>query len=218
MPVIAQRCAENTCLQPCEKCLLEDEILDRGAALGERAMQARLMAFEPGHQLFVRIDRVERMQRRIGDEADRMRPRRERNQPCPVARTAQVIGRAPAFARIAARIPFVVVAEPVVHPDALGDAEPDRVRIVGVRLGQVELALEQAAPAAGIDQPARAGGLQRTVVAVTHFVRTVILGAIDAMHAGAVDEIDAERAACFAMKFSRMPRSSCQLGVGNTRG
>ena len=56
---------------------------------------------------------VERMQLRVGDDADRMRARRERDQPDPVAFADQVVGREPARRRVAARAPVGIVG-PVV--------------------------------------------------------------------------------------------------------
>ena len=63
------------------------------------------------------------MQLRVGDDADRMRARRERDQPDPVAVADQVVGREPARRRVAARAPGGIVG-PVVDVDPLADPEP----------------------------------------------------------------------------------------------
>ena len=56
-----------------------------------------------------RVHRRERMQLRVGDDADRMRARGQRDQPDPVAGADQVVGREPARRRLAARAPGRVV-------------------------------------------------------------------------------------------------------------
>ena len=95
------------------------------------------------------------MQRRVGDDADRMRARRERDQPDPVAVADQVVGREPAVRRVAAREPGRVVG-PVVDVDARrrSGTRPRSRRARSA--GEVELALQQAGAAGRIDQPARA--------------------------------------------------------------
>ena len=80
-----------------------------------------------------------------------------------------MIGRAPALGWCAARAPRGIV-RPGIDDDALVDAKPDRVGIVRIALGKIELALEQAGASARVDQPARVRGVLATVANKTDAV------------------------------------------------
>ena len=86
-----------------------------------------------------------------------MRARAERDQPQPVARAAQVVGRLPARGRRAQRAPGRVI-DPVVDVEPRVQAKPHGVRVVGVVFGEIELAFEQAGAAGGVDHPTCADG------------------------------------------------------------
>ena len=104
--------------------------------------------------------------------------------------------------------------------DAVADAEPHRVGVVRVGLGQPELALEQAGAPAGVDQPARVG--RACVVAVLRpgdAVRlAAVLGQVDAAHQCAVDEAHAAARRLLGRGSSRRCRgrsgSSAPRGSG----
>ena len=118
-------------------------------------MQLRLVFREPAHRLIEGVHLFDRMHHRIADDADRMRARRQRNKPDPIARADQVDGGQPAVRRVAARQQLGVVA-PIVDVDPIRDPEPDRIACVVIAVGQIELALDQPGAAGGVDEPARA--------------------------------------------------------------
>src|SRR5690242_10560014 len=97
------------------------------------------------------------MHARIRDDADRMRAAAERNQPHPVTRPAQVIGRTPALRWRAARPPGRVFAPGIQFQPRI-DAEPRRADLMIVALGEPEVLFQQTGTAGSIDQPARMQG------------------------------------------------------------
>ena len=130
------------------------------------------------------------MQLRVGDDADRVRPRCERDQPGPVAGADEMVGREPARRRDAARLPRRV-GRPVVDGDALADAEPHGVGVVAVRLGELALLLDQSGAAARVDEPARAH-LPLAAVAAEHDpVLAAVFAEREVAHRRAVGEADA---------------------------
>ena len=93
------------------------------------------------------------MELRVSDDADRMGTRSQRNQPHPIARADQMIGRTPALGWIASGAPGLV-RNPIIDAQALVDAKPHGVGIVAVGLLKTELALEQTRATGCIDKPA----------------------------------------------------------------
>ena len=130
------------------------------------------------------------MQLRVGDDAHRMRTRRQRDQPDPVAGADQVIRGQPARRRVAALSPGRI-ARPVVDRDPLLHAKPHRIRVVPVRLGEIEFFLDQADAAAGVDEPARAGLAHLAVRAVAGAMQLAVLVEVDVDDERAIDERDA---------------------------
>ncbi len=165
----------------------EQEVLQLVVTGLERLRHARLVTAQPVHRLRVRVHRLQRMDVAVADDAQRMLPGRQRDQPEPVALAAHVVGRAPAVGRRAARKPLRI-AGPVVRIDMPAHAPPRRVGVVRVRLGQAELALEQAGAPAGVDDPARADLARFTVGVEAHTMRRIALPHVDAAHHRAVEQ------------------------------
>jgi hypothetical protein len=171
--------------------LEEREVLQQVALAVEFVEQARLVLGEPVHRLLEAVHGVQRVVARVRHDAHRVRARGQRNQPDPVARADQVVGREPARLRGAAGAPFGVVA-PVVERDALADTEPHRMGVVRVRLGQAQLALEQAGAAAGVDDPARGDDVRLPVLRPAQAVQALrIVGKVDLPHHRVVGELHA---------------------------
>ncbi len=165
----------------------EAEVEHGIAVRSEFPRQRRLMDLHPREHALETVERLDGMHRRIGHDADRMRARRQRDQPHPVAGAAQVVGGSPAFLRIAQSAPRRIGA-PLIKVQARLDARPRRADAVAVGFVQAQLPAQQAGPTGGIDQPARAMGPGLVAVCGVHHVRRA---GFDRAHADALHEFDA---------------------------
>ena len=129
-----------------------EEVLDQVVVIAADLRGLRLVLVEPGVRLVEPVDRRVRVHLGVDDDADAGRSRPERDEPHPVARPHQVVGAQPAVAGVDAALP-VGVGRPVVELERLGDAPPRGVGLVRARAAQAELALQEAAPAGGVDDP-----------------------------------------------------------------
>ena len=127
---------------------------------------------------------------RIGHDADRVRARRQRDQPSPVSDPEQMVGGAPAFRRTALATPHRIVW-PFVEQQASIRAKPRRVHIVAVVAGQLQPPSNQPRTTGHIEQPA---GVQRagaTRVAAAHRVQRAIAAQVETGNGDAGAEVDA---------------------------
>ncbi len=129
------------------------------------------------------------MQAGVGDDPDRDRPRRERDEPDPVARVHQVVRRQPPQARLLHPPEPLGVVRPVLDVHALGEAEPGRVDVVRRLAFEAELPAEERGAAGRPDEPARR---QRPLLAVAEERDAMPLVAeLDVLDDAAVAEVGA---------------------------
>ena len=124
----------------------------------------------------------------VGNDADARAAGPQRNQPRPVALAHQVVRAEPALTGWHPRLPGRIPG-PVVDFHSLLDAEPCGVGAVRHRSRQPELTPNQAAPAAGIDQPPGLHGAGAAWTREFDGVRAPLQ--LDALHRAVVDDLHA---------------------------
>ena len=132
------------------------------------------------------------MQLRVGDDADRMRARGQRDQPDPVAGADQVVGREPARRRLAARAPGGVVG-PVVDRRCASSMR-NQTALASCAFGSARPSLRLSRPArpqASTSQRARDRVALAAVRASRRGAAPRVLGQLDVAHQRAVDEAHA---------------------------
>ncbi len=179
-------------------------------------MHDRLVRRDPVHRALERVHRRERMHRRVGHDADRMRAGAERDQPQPVAGAAEVVRRHPARRRRAARAPRRV-GDPVVDAEPFGEPEPDGVALRGRCPPR-----GRACASAARRGPTRRSASRRVIVSRTPSRSTstrVTARGRRRCAAPSSRRRSARRAAPppSARKFSNTPRSICHDGVDMKR-
>src|SRR5207302_10795974 len=111
---------------------------------------------EPVEQVVELVDPLERMEPRVGADADRVRPRGERDQPHPVPLVEQMDRRELAEAALVDPVdPLLVVSPEVLDVESAGEPEPRGVDVVAGLGLEPELAPQDVRAPGGVDDPPR---------------------------------------------------------------
>jgi hypothetical protein len=171
------------------------EVLDLVTPAVERIAELGLVLTNPVQRPVQGVDSLEGVEAGVGDDPDRNRPRRERDQPHPVALSHQVGGAEmtdpPLAVDDAIEELLVVVVHPLFVVQAAGQPEPGGVHVVPVFLLQAELALERERPARRVHHPV--GGDRPGVPVAAHGQLVCVVAEVHVLHATAVEEVHAGR-------------------------
>ena len=166
------------------------EVLDLIAPAFQVGAELRFVTVDPVERAVESVDLLVRVEAWVGDDADRDRPRGERDQPDPVPLAHEVVRAELADAALLHAVePALVVRSPLLDIEAAGESEPGRVDVVVDVLLESELALDDLRPAACVDHPSGRDGLGGVEAVERHHVP--VLRELHSLHDAAVEEVRA---------------------------